>query len=45
VGFTGQNIDGEEKGAIVRGTKAVGARGWGLYIRGYQELSEGRGVL
>jgi hypothetical protein len=30
---------------MVRGTKALGARGRGLYTRGYQELSEGRGVL
>jgi hypothetical protein len=31
-------IQGEkrkEKGAVVRGTKAVGAGGWGLCTRGY----------
>jgi hypothetical protein len=30
-GFIGQNIRGEEEGAMVRGIKAVGGRRGGLY--------------
>jgi len=43
-GFKGQNTRGEEKGAMVRDTNTVGAKGRG-YTSGYWELSEGRGVL
>jgi len=34
-GFIGQNIRGEEEGAMVRGTKAVGGGRGGLYKWGY----------
>jgi hypothetical protein len=36
---------GEDKEVVVRGTRAVGARGQGLCTAEYSELSKGRGVL